>query len=33
VLAAHRAQGLVLERRLRLGDWSVLQLKRKTGGR
>ncbi|MDF2763302.1 MAG: putative ribosomal protein methyltransferase [Rhodospirillales bacterium] len=33
VLAAHRAQGLVLERRLRLGDWSALQLKRKTGGR
>lgn len=33
VLAAHRAQGLMLERRLRLGDWSVLQLKRKTGGR
>jgi ribosomal protein L11 methyltransferase len=33
VLAAHRAQGLVLERRLSLGDWSVLQLKRKTGGR
>ena len=28
VLAAHRAQGLVLERRLRLGDWSVLQLRR-----
>ena len=33
VLAAHRAHGLVLERRVRLGDWSVLQLKRKTGGR
>ncbi len=33
VLAAHRAQGLVLERRWRLGDWSVLRLKRKTGGR
>jgi ribosomal protein L11 methyltransferase len=31
VLAAHRAQGLVLERRLRLGDWSVLLLK--TAGR
>jgi ribosomal protein L11 methyltransferase len=28
VLAAHRAQGLVLERRLRLDDWSVLQLRR-----
>ena len=28
VLAAHRAQGLVLERRLRLGDWSVLLFKR-----
>jgi ribosomal protein L11 methyltransferase len=33
VLAAHRAQGLVLERRLSRGDWPVLQLKRKTGGR
>ena len=29
VLAAHRAQGLVLEARLRLGDWSVLRLQRK----
>jgi ribosomal protein L11 methyltransferase len=28
VLAAHRAQGLVLEGRLRLGAWSVLLLKR-----
>ena len=27
VLAAHRAQGLVLEHRLRLGSWSVLLLK------
>jgi ribosomal protein L11 methyltransferase len=27
VLAAHRAQGLFLERRLRLGDWSVLLFK------
>jgi ribosomal protein L11 methylase PrmA len=27
VLAAHRAQGLVLEQRLRLGAWSVLLLK------
>jgi ribosomal protein L11 methyltransferase len=27
VLAAHRAQGLALERRLRFGDWSVLLLK------
>ncbi len=32
VLAAHRAQGLVLERHWRLGGWSVLRLKRKTGG-
>jgi ribosomal protein L11 methyltransferase len=31
VLAGHRAQGLVLERRLRLGDWSMLLLK-KAGG-
>ena len=30
-LAAHRAQGLVLERRLRLGDWSVLRLKKAAG--
>jgi ribosomal protein L11 methyltransferase len=28
VLAAHRAQGLVLEARLRLGDWSVLLFKK-----
>jgi ribosomal protein L11 methyltransferase len=28
VLASHRAQGMVLERRLRLGDWSVLLFKR-----
>ena len=28
VLAAQRAQGLVLERRLRLGEWSVLVFKR-----
>lgn len=28
VLAAHRAQGLVLDFRLRLGEWSVLVLKR-----
>jgi len=28
VLAAHRAVGLVLDFRLRLGDWSVLVLKR-----
>ncbi|HXV26385.1 MAG TPA: 50S ribosomal protein L11 methyltransferase [Alphaproteobacteria bacterium] len=32
VLAAHRVQGLVLEQRCRLGDWSVLRLKKKTGG-
>ena len=32
LLTAHRAQGLVLERRLRLGEWSVLHFKRKTGG-
>ena len=32
VIAAHRAQGLVLETRRVLGDWSVLQFKRKTGG-
>ncbi len=32
VLTAHRAQGLVLEARLTLGEWSVLRLKRKTGG-
>jgi ribosomal protein L11 methyltransferase len=33
VIAAHRAQGLVLEARRVLGEWSVLQFKRKTGGR
>jgi ribosomal protein L11 methyltransferase len=33
VIAAHRAQGLVLEKRRLLGEWSVLQFKRKTGGR
>jgi hypothetical protein len=27
VLAAHRAQGLELDFRLRLGEWSVLVLK------
>jgi ribosomal protein L11 methyltransferase len=32
VIAAHRAQGLVVEARLTLGEWSVLQFKRKTGG-
>lgn len=32
VLAAHRTQGLVLEARLTLGEWSLLRLKRKTGG-
>ena len=32
VLAAHRAQGLILEARMTLGEWSVLRLKRKTGG-
>ena len=32
VITAHRAQGLVLEARLALGEWSVLQFKRKTGG-
>jgi ribosomal protein L11 methyltransferase len=30
VLAAHEAVGLVLDFRLRLGDWSVLVLKRRT---
>jgi ribosomal protein L11 methyltransferase len=33
VIAAHRAQGMVLEARRALGEWSVLQFKRKTGGR
>jgi ribosomal protein L11 methyltransferase len=33
VIAAHRAQGLALEKRRVLGEWSVLQFKRKTGGR
>jgi hypothetical protein len=31
VLAAHAAVGLALDFRLRLGEWSVLVLKRRKG--
>ncbi|NVN13749.1 50S ribosomal protein L11 methyltransferase, partial [Nguyenibacter vanlangensis] len=32
VLAAHRRQGLVLERRLTEGDWTTLVLRKPSGG-